>query len=102
MTVKEIAEKLGARVVVPAEADVTGFYAGDFISRVISQAPENSCWLTIMSNVNVAGAAVMGDIKAVVLCENVEPDAALVEKCGANDIALLRTNLDTYNACKKL
>lgn len=102
MTEKEIAERLDADVIVSTDAIVGGFYAGDFISRVISKAPENSCWLTIMSNVNVAGAAVMGDIKIVVLCEGVEPDAALTQKCRANDIALLRTDLDTYSACKKL
>lgn len=102
MTENEIAERLGASVIVSTGASVSGFYAGDFISRVISKAPENSCWLTIMSNMNVAGAAVMGDIKIIVLCEDVEPDSALVAKCRANDIALMRTNLDTYNACKKL
>ncbi|MCM1367740.1 MAG: DRTGG domain-containing protein [Roseburia sp.] len=102
MTEKEIAERLDADIVVSTGVSVDGFYAGDFISRVISKAPENSCWLTIMSNVNVAGAAVMGDIKIVVLCEGVEPDPALTQKCRANDIALMRTDLDTYNACKKL
>ncbi len=102
MPAREIAERLQARILVSTGAQTDGFYAGDFISRVISKAPENSCWLTIMSNVNVAGAAVMGDIRIIVLCEGVEPDPALTEKCRQNDIALLRTDLDTFTACKKL
>lgn len=102
MTVDQIAQALNAKIVINSDRDISEFYAGDFISRVIAKAPQNSCWLTVMNNINVAGAAVMGEICAIVLCEGVLPNEMLKERCSENGIALLCTELDVFGACQKL
>ncbi len=102
MTVNEIANKLNATVHFDGGKDFDGFYLGDFLSRVMGKAPSGCCWITVMNNVNVAGVASLADIKAVVLCEGVLPDARLLEKCTDEGISLLTTELSAFNAAVKL
>ncbi len=104
MKIKEIASLLNGETFCGGDenADITKVYAGDFLSRVMGKAPAGCVWLTVMANVNVAGVASLADIKAVVLCENVEPDKLLKDKCGAEKIALIKTPLSVYDCCKLL
>lgn len=102
MTIGEIATKLSAKAVVQTDVECRGVYAGDFLSRVMGKAPSNCVWLTVMSNVNVAGVASLAEVGAVVLCEDVVPDDNLVERCEQERIALLTTPLTVYEACVAL
>ena len=103
MTLEKLTGALSAKVVVPVDCgEIDGFYAGDFLSRVIGKAPKDSAWFTIMNNVNVAGVASLAEIKVIVLCESVQPVEILVEKCKENDIALIVTELDVFHACVKV
>ena len=102
MLLCELAENLSANTVVDVQGiEINGFYAGDFLSRVIGKAPAGSAWFTIMNNINVAGVASLAEINAIVLCEGVEPVQVLIDKCKENGIALLVTPLDVYSACVK-
>lgn len=101
-SVEEIAKKLNATVLVEVDKPVESFYAGDFLSRVMGKAPSKSCWLTVMNNVNVAGVAMLADVSLVLICEGVKPDERLVEKCKSEEISLLTTDLDVYNAIVEL
>lgn len=100
MTASEIAVKLGGRVEVDSEADVTRFYAGDFLSRVMGKAPSNSAWITVMGNVNVAGVAVLAEIEIVVVCEGTVPSPQLTEKCKEERVALVTTDKGVYECCR--
>jgi hypothetical protein len=103
LTAERIAEMLKGKVICPGGGEViTRFYAGDFLSRVMGKAPAGGAWLTVMANVNVAGVAVLADIKAVILCEGVEPDKLLAEKCAAENIALIKTDLPAFECCRAL
>ncbi len=104
MTIESVIEKLNAAVLAAGDgkAELTGVYAGDFLSRVMGKAPAGSVWLTVMGNVNVAGVAVLAEIRAVVLCEGVKPDVLLKQKCAAERIALLSTEMSVYECCKRL
>lgn len=104
MKLSEIARLLDAKIHSEGDvcADPVSVYAGDFLSRVMGKAPPGSIWLTVMSNINVAGVAALADIKAVVLCEDVMPDKLLTEKCKNENIALFTTALSVYECCKKL
>ena len=83
-----------------SDADVKAFYAGDFLSRVMGKAPSDSVWITVMGNVNVAGVAVLAEIKTVVVCEGVVPAPQLVEKCKEENIALVTTDKGVYECCR--
>ena len=102
MTENEIIERTQAKVIVKPTAEIEDFYAGDFMSRVVSKAPPKSLWLTVMTNVNVAGVASLAEISAVLLCEGVTPDELLTAKCQSEGIGLFATNLNVFDASVRL
>lgn len=102
MTVLELCKAVDGTLVVEGDtgAQIDSYYAGDFLSRVMGKAPTGCAWFTIMANVNVAGVAVLAEIRAVVLCEGVRPDEALAAKCRAEGIALICTEKSTFACCR--
>lgn len=81
------------------DCKITGAYAGDFLSFVMGRAEKGNVWFTIMNNINVAGVAVLAELPCIVLCEDVQPDTGLKEKCIQKGITLLTTADTVYNAC---
>lgn len=104
MKLAELAKVLEAEIVVEGnpEKEITGGHAGDFLSFVMSRAPEGCVWFTVMSNVNVAAVAYMADVGAIVLCDGIKPEPPLTERCVKENINLLTTELDTYGAACRL
>ena len=102
MTAKEISAKINGEIAVDSDFDAKEFYVGDFLSRVMGKAPSNSVWITVMSNVNVAGVAVLAEIKIVVLCEGVVPAPQPVDRCREENIALVTTDKGAYECCRLL
>lgn len=78
------------------DAPVTGGYVGDLLSWVMGRAQAGDCWITIMSNLNVAAVALMADAACVLLSEDVKPDAPLLEKAQAQGINLLGSEKSTF------
>lgn len=98
MTVVELKELLSLTEFCLPNPDVavTGGYAGDLLSWVMGRAHEGDCWITIMSNLNVAAVALMADAACVLLSEGVSPDAALLEKAKAQGVNLLGSDKSTF------
>lgn len=80
MTVEAMRDRLELTALHEAETarPVTGGYTGDLLSWVMGRAEKDAAWITIMSNVNVAAVAALADVSAVILAENVAPDAQLL------------------------
>ena len=104
MTVKALQEQLGWTAFHMAGPDrqVTGAYAGDLLSWVMGRAGQDSAWLTIMSNQNVAAVALMADVACVVLTEGVRPDEGLLRRAREKEVNLLGAGEDTYTAACRL
>ncbi len=104
MTVQELTEQLSLTAFHLSEPDraVEGGYCGDLLSWVMGNAPADSAWLTIMSNVNVAAVAALTDVACVILTESVEPDEPLLLKARAQGINLLGTKLSTYQCAAQV
>jgi hypothetical protein len=104
MTLQELTSHLGLTVFHLAEPDrpITGAYCGDLLSWVMANAPTDSAWLTIMSNLNVAAVASLTDISCVILTEGVQPDAPLLARAETQEINLLGTALSTYECALRL
>ena len=100
MTVGKLADILNSRIAVLAdgEREVLSAYCGDFLSNVMGKAPADCVWFTVMSNVNVCAVAALTDCAAAVLCEGVQPDAALAERAAEKGVNLLLTDLPVYEA----
>ena len=98
MTVKELSAALGlTEFALPTpDTAVTGGYAGDLLSWVMGRARAGDCWITIMSNQNVAAVALMAEVACVVLTEGVRPDEALLAKAQAQGVNLLGSEKGTF------
>ena len=60
MKVSELAKESGWQVFSKGEdRAVESGYCGDFLSNIISRAPDSCAWLTVMNNVNVAAVATL-------------------------------------------
>jgi hypothetical protein len=104
MKISELVNRLDAKVVsLPdPKKEIDGGYCGDFLSFVMSKAPENCAWFTIMNNTNVAAVATLADIGVIVICEDVQPDEQLKNAVINKRIALIVTKLSIFDAARKM
>lgn len=104
MTVKEIAEKLGAKTLcMPCpDREVTAGYAGDLLSWVMGKAPSDALWTTIMSNVNIVAVAMLRDVAAIVVCEGAEIGEDVIERAKEQDVNLLLSDKGIYEICAEI
>ena len=101
MKVSELVQASGFAVFCRGEdREIESGYSGDFLSNIISRAPEGCCWLTVMNNVNVAAVATLIDCACIILCEGVEPDEALYKRAESLGIWVLGTNDNVFEAAK--
>ena len=104
MTINDYIKKIDAEIINDADfsREISTGYCGDFLSFVMGNAPENSAWFTIMNNVNVSAVAHLTDVSVVVLCSNVQPDQQLLERAKQQNINIITTKLDEYQAALAL
>ena len=102
MTVCELKEKLSLTVFWEGDGDreITGGYAGDLLSWVMGRCREGDCWITIMSNRNVAAVAQLTDCALVILSEGVRPDPDALEAFKTRGMNLLGSRADTFSLCR--
>ncbi|MBE6556775.1 MAG: hypothetical protein E7664_03400 [Ruminococcaceae bacterium] len=101
MTVRQVCDALALRPVAMPNPDreVTGGYAGDLLSWVMSRAEEGDAWITIMSNVNTLAVATLTDPACIILAEGVSPDEGVAERAEQQGINLLCSQLPAFALC---
>lgn len=105
MTVKELSERFDCQIVCMPDGDrvISGGYAGDLLSWVISRAASGNVWVTIMSNINIVAVASLTDVACILLSENVDlDDASIKDRAISQGINILKTPLDSFSACSEI
>ena len=103
MKVSELAKESGWQVFSKGEdRAVESGYCGDFLSNIISRAPDSCAWLTVMNNVNVAAVATLIDCACIILCEGVAPDEALLARAKALPVWLLGAKENVFEEAKRV
>ena len=104
MTVRELIEKTGYEPLLLSEDDreVTGGYAGDLLSWVMGRAQSGDCWVTIMSNVNVAAVGQLTDCACIVFSEGVHPDEPVINAAKLHGLNLLLSDKSTFEICAEV
>lgn len=102
MTVKELISDEKFKIIVEGDLnkEILNGYAGDFLSNIISRAPDGCVWFTVMNNVNISGVAVLIDCACIILCEGVLPDESLLKRAIEQKINIISTKYDVFKACK--
>ena len=102
MTVNDIL-KYPEFTVVNQEDDraVEKIFCCDLLSIAMAKAPEDSVWVTVMSNRNVIAVASLTDVSCVVLAEGYNYDDDAIE-AAKGKVTLLKTDLPIYEAAVKI
>lgn len=102
MTVNDIL-KHSEFTVINQEDDraVEKIFCCDLLSIAMAKAPEDSVWVTVMSNRNVIAVASLADVSCVVLAEGYSYDDDAIE-AAKGKVTLLKTDLPIYEAAVKI
>ncbi len=102
MTVKEMADSLGFKILNEAESanakKIGSVYCCDLLSIAMSKMSEEAAWVTVMSNMNTLAVASLTDVSCVILAEGVAVDEGMLAKAKEQEIALFSTELPVFEA----
>ena len=105
MTIREVAELLGARVLCGGEnmdQAVLSACGSDMMSDVLAYVKEQSVLLTGLVNPQVMRTAEMMDMRCIVFVRGKQPDEAMLELADSHGIVVMNTPLRMYTACGRL
>lgn len=105
MTINEIKQVLGARLVVGEEwldKEVHSACGSDMMSDVLAFMKDQSVLLTGLCNLQVIRTAEMMDIVCIVFVRGKMPDEAMIEMAKEREITLLSTGHRMFSACGML
>ncbi|MCQ4636802.1 AraC family transcriptional regulator [Anaerovorax odorimutans] len=103
MKVKELAQSLGAQLLTSGgDAEVTGVYACDLLSRVMSGCEEGNAWITVQTHLNVLAVAELDEASCIIVPEGITVEAGTAEKAEEQGIAILSSEMTTYELCWKI
>lgn len=102
MTVKDVQDILGARVLTGEEfldREVRSACGSDMMSDVLAFSKDHSVLLTGLCNPQVIRTAEMLDIVCLVFVRGKKPDATIVEMAKERDIIVLETGHRMFSSC---
>lgn len=100
MIVQELVDVLQAEVVAGGakiDNDISGGYASDLLSNVMSQGKLGNVWITMHAHQNIVAVASLLGLSAVVIAGHVQPDKEAVNKADVEEIPLLTTTLSVFD-----
>jgi hypothetical protein len=84
------------------DREVTGGYASDLLSDVLANGEPGNLWITLQIHQNIVAVASMKDLAGIILVNGREPEADTVEKAEAENIAIMVTELPTFELIGRL
>ncbi len=84
------------------EREVTGGYASDLLSDVIANSNEGNIWITLQIHHNIVAVASMKDLAGIILVNGREPEQETIEKAEAENMAIMVTEMSTFEIVGKL
>lgn len=102
MKVKELADKLGMKILTGTEGldkEIEGGYTGDLLSWVMSHASKGDVWITVQIHVNIIAVAVLLEMAAIIVPENIPVEDSTLEKANQEGIAILQSSESAFNLC---
>lgn len=101
ISVETLLAEFPCRLLAGGEPDgraITGGYACDLLSWVISRIKDGDVWFTILNSVNVIAVATLSDCVCVMLTEGVGMDAQVLDLAREKSVIVLATDLPTWDA----
>jgi len=103
MTTQDVIEKIGLRPLSKFEhRDVSGVFVSDMISDVMAGAKSENLWLTVQTHKSIVPAANLVDVSAIIITGGKEVPQETIDLASKYDIAVLSTELATFDVVGKL
>jgi hypothetical protein len=103
MTTKELIENLGLKSLSNFDhREIKGVFVSDMLSDVMAGAKSGDIWVTVQTHKSVIPAANLVDVSAVIVTSNKQVPPDTVELASKHSIALLWTELPTFELVGKL
>ncbi len=105
MKLGEIADRIGAQLVLPGVAsgeEIRRIVASDRMSDLLAQAGEETLLVTRLANAHLGRIAGLMDAPAVCLVDGVSPEDELLCTAAALGTALLVSPTDLAETCRRL
>ena len=103
MTTKDVIENVGLKALSTFEhRDVDGVFISDMLSDVMAGAKSGNLWITVQTHKNIVPAANLVDVSAVVITGGKTVPQDTVDLANQHDIAILSTELQTFELVGKL
>jgi serine kinase of HPr protein (carbohydrate metabolism regulator) len=103
MTVKELIESAELKALSKfVDRETKGVFVSDMISDAMAGATSGNIWLTIQTHKSIIPAANLVDVSAIVITSGKEVPEETVELASKYDIAVLSSELSTFELVGKL
>lgn len=102
MEVKELAKNLNLEILTQEAGlhkEVTGAYACDLLSWVMSHAQKGDAWITVHTHLNIVAVALLVEIPCIIIPEGISVEEATLKKAQDEGIAILSTSMSSYELC---
>lgn len=103
MTTKDLIKNLGLKSL--SEFDdrqITGVFVSDMLSDVMAGAKSGDLWVTVQTHKSIVPAANLVDVSAVVITSGKEVPQDTIELASKHKIAILESDLPTFELVGKL
>lgn len=105
MTLKEVVKRLDLAVLAGNGAlgrEVSGGYASDMLSDVLTHAGNRYVWITMQIHPNILAVASSKDLAGIIIVNNRRPEAETLKKAEQKKIPILMSPLSTYTVAGRL
>ena len=101
MNVSNLIEKLNLEVINEGDLtkEINGCYCSDLLSHCMSNISEGNLWITVQVNINIIAIAVLTELSAIIISQDMSIDRAVIDKAKEENVTLLRSKLPSYELC---
>mgnify|MGYP000877810330 CR=1 FL=1 len=92
----------GAKLLTPnadTAREVECGYSCDLLSWVMAHGKHGMAWITVQTHMNVIAVATLMEMAAVIVPENIQVPADVLERAGNEGIAILSSEKTAYELC---
>ena len=101
MKVSELVEKLELKVLSQGDLslEIDGCYCSDLLSHCMSNINFGNIWITVQVNINIVAIAVLTELSAIIISQDMAVDTEVIEKAKEEGITILSSPLTSYELC---
>jgi predicted transcriptional regulator len=105
MKLKEVVKQLDLAVLAGNDAlgrEVSGGYASDMLSDVLTHAGKGYVWITMQIHPNILAVASSKELSGIIIVNGRKPDAETLGKAEQKKIPILMSQSSTYTVAGRL